>query len=115
MQEFIAFIKEYKEVLIGAVCVLISIISLFIKRKPKTLDDFLVLLKEVCLSLPELINQVEESGHGDRKKFLVQTSAINLMSKKLGRKLTEKEMDVVNSEVAECIEAILSTPQKKGN
>lgn len=114
MKEFISFLEDYKEVLISCLCAILTIIAILVKRKPKTLDDFLLCIKEVSCSLPELINSVECVGLGSTKKKKVEQACLNLMSSKLGRRLSDTEMELCLREFDSSIEAILSTPQKKG-
>ena len=64
--------------------------------------------------LPKWINETEkDGGTPDQKKVSVLNKALNFVSKKLGRKLTEEESSYVITQSSEKIEEILETPQKK--
>lgn len=113
MQEIIRILQDYKEVIIGVLCVFLSFIAILVKRKPKTIDDFLLIVKEVCVSLPDLINSVEMPGNGFSKKVKVENCSLVLVRKALGRELSKTEREFALKEIDSSIEAILSTPQKK--
>lgn len=113
MSAFIEFLKEYKEVLVSGFCLISTIVLILIKRRPKTIDDFLMIVDEVCLSLPTLINKVECVGNGLAKKKEVRSSALGVISKQLGRSLSESEISFALKTIDSSIEDILSTPQKK--
>lgn len=114
MIEFISFIKEYKEVILSSVCLILTLICILVKRKPKTIDEFYLLMDEVIVKLPSFINSVEVSGNGLDKKRKVLSSALSLLTKKLGRDLSIAESEYFVSKISNSIEMILSTPQKKG-
>lgn len=114
MNNFIQFFSEYKEVLIGGLTLIVTIILLFIKRRPKTIDDFLWLVDNVCAYvLPSAIAKVEIPGNGLAKKKEVRDVALSVITKKLCRTLTDSEKSLALKTIDESIEAILSTPQKK--
>lgn len=113
MTEFIEFCREYGVYLLTFACFVVEIIFIFIKRKPKTIDDFLFCLNEIRVFVPDLIKQVETPGNGDVKKATVIKVCGELLEKKLGRKITEKECAVLSNLVGQDIEAVLSTPKKK--
>lgn len=112
--DFLDFLNAYKEVLIGSFCVLLTLLSILLKRKPKTIDDFLLCLDEVGLAVPKLVSSVECSGEGFRKKTAVISSAEKILSKKLGRNLSSTEKEYFNTFISNCIEEVLTAPQKKG-
>lgn len=110
-----AIFKEYGVYMFLGLIFVIELLILIIKRKPKTLDEFLTILHEVAANrLPVLINQVEKPGLGSEKKEFVRVGAYRLVKKHLGRDLSPKEIEVFNSYICDAIEMILSTPQKKG-
>ena len=113
MKTFLEIITEYKIEIISGLCLLISVISLIVKRKPKSIEDFLYILDEVVIQLPRAISDVERPGDGLKKKNEVYEWAINRIASKLGRKLDNTELKMASSAILSQIESILSTPQKK--
>lgn len=107
------FIKENKELIISALTLLFTILALCIKRKPKTLDDFTLVVSEVLSVVPVLCSKVERVGEGASKKNEVLASSLELVRQRLGRKLSSKERDIVINKVSEQIEEVLKAPQKK--
>ena len=114
MNEFVKFIREYGVYILESLTFVCFVITLFIKRRPKTLDDFLYCLSEVRSNLPAFISKVECPGNGSTKKAAVLKAADSMLSHKLGRKTTKKESEIAANLFSSDIEAILSTPQKKG-
>lgn len=113
MQDFLNFLNAYKEVIISIFACLLTIICIFAKRRPKTLDDFLMIVDEALLQVPTFINKVECPGNGADKKSLVVGSVSSLVSRKLGRKLSDSERDYLLIQASDTIESVLSTPTKK--
>lgn len=110
---FLDFLREYKDTLIGVVCLLSTILCILLKRKPKTLDEFLSCLTEVLNKVPEMIISVERAGAGQEKKREVMKSCRELLAKKLSRDLSEQEVKLLDNYVSSEIELVLSTPRKK--
>lgn len=113
MNEVIQFIKDYWTYISVVILVLFDLIVLLVKRRPKTLDDFKVIVSESLCRLPDMINYVEVPGQGAEKKAKVKTLLIGLVEKRLGRVLTKKENSLVEELSDSQIEAILTTPTKK--
>lgn len=114
MENFVNFLIEYKEILVSALGVLLTLIFVIIKRRPKSIDEFLSVLYEVAAILPDLINKVESPGLGEEKKIAVMSTARKLVQKKIGRPLSNDEISHCEVFIGSMIESILSTPQKKG-
>ena len=110
----IDFLKEYKEVLVSGLVVILTLICMLIKRKPKTIEEFALILNSVLNELPSLINKVEIPGNGLAKKKEVRSLAISLCEAKLGRHLSPLEEDIAFVNIDKQVEDILTTPQKKG-
>ena len=110
----IEFLKEYKEVLVSCLAVILTFICMFVKRKPKTIEEFILILASVLNELPTLINKVEVPGNGLAKKKEVRSLAISLCEAKLGRHLSSHEEDIAFVNIDKQVEDILTTPQKKG-
>lgn len=119
LMDYVNFIKEYGALILAAVSVVVGVIAAIIKRRPKTLDDFKQAVFQVIEDLPVYINLCEDqcsmlSSQGSVKKALCLTSACNALKSILGRSLSKTEGDYAVAEFSKSIEAILSTPQKKG-
>lgn len=111
------FLKEYKEVLVSGLAVILTIICMIIKRKPKTIDEFAKILDDVCLGVPAVVSKQEEvygSGHGLSKKKDSYEVLYNRFVSRLGRKLSEDEEFIVFNRINKQIEDVLEAPQKKG-
>ena len=115
MSSFVEFLKEYWFQLATGLFFIVEVVLLVIKRKPKSIDDFKLVLEEVLAVVPELVISRERPGEGSTKKLEVITSCISLISSKLGRKLTDSEKGLITAQVAAKIETVLSTPTKKEN
>lgn len=115
MTEFVNFCREYGLYILHVLSLIIGVIFIIIKRKPKTVDDFLYCLNEIRLLVPQVVNEVECPGNGESKKAAVIECLINLFEKTLGRKTTEKEKEIAANLLSSDIEVVLSTPQKKEN
>lgn len=114
MNNFIQFLSDYKCLLVSGLTLILTIILLFIKKRPKTIDDFLWLVDYVCAYvLPSAISKAEFPGNGLAKKKEVMDVALSVITKKLGRTLSDSEKSLALKFIDESIEAILSTPQKK--
>lgn len=110
----VEFLQAYWFYLYAFIVVFFDILILVIKRRPKTLDDFTLILNESCsVFLPVLINKFEEPGNGENKKIHVIDSMRSIIFKRLGRKMCSREEKIFNEYVSDRIESILSTPQKK--
>lgn len=112
--DYVNFIKEYGGLIFSALLILLDVIILLIKRRPKTLDDFLYCLKSAVEVLPGLISHVERPGDGASKKSDVIQYAMAIIEKDLGRTLSDTEYQFAYGQLSNQIECILSTPTKKG-
>lgn len=115
MTEFIEFLKLYWRELLVGVCFVLEIIFIFIKRKPKSVDEFKAACDEVVGLIPTLVNSVERPGHGEEKKILVISRAISLFERLIGRKLSDAEKLAAEKRFSDTIELVLTTPVKKGS
>lgn len=113
MDSFINFLREYKELLVSSLAVLLTFICILLKRKPKTLDDFTFALSDVLNTVPSLVAKVEEPKNGEAKREKVLSASLRLMSSSLQRALTSQERSIVIKSVSEQIESVLTAPQKK--
>lgn len=102
------------ELILALITLIITIILIFIRLKKRGLSISDILIGLVTGMLPKWINETEkDGGTPDQKKVSVLNKALNFVSKKLGRKLTEEESSYVITQSSEKIEDILETPQKK--
>lgn len=111
--EFVEYLKEHPELIASVICVVLSTILLFIKRRPKSLDEFTAILSDVCTLVAAKVKNVEVPGHGIEKREKVISSCIQDMSKRLKRKLSPHEEAVIRLEVSEQIEDVLDAPHRK--
>ena len=107
------FLKSYGELIASGILFVMAVITLIVKRRPKTVDDFVQMIALVVEQLPTMIDSVERPGDGVLKKDEVLNAALKLAYKILGRNLTDNEINTVRKKVGDQIEAILSTPHKK--
>lgn len=108
------FVKDYGLYILQAIAVIIGFITIFCKKRPKTLNDFMDCIYQCQAMLPTLISSVERPGDGALKKEEVLLASLGKASLILGRKLSSDEIRVFNKCMSESIEDILSTPTKKG-
>lgn len=113
MSQFLSFIKENKELIISALTLALTLVCVLVKRKPKTLDEFTLAVSDVVSCVAVLVSKVEKPGEGQSKKNEVLNIALHLVSQKLGRKLSNKEREILIDKVSEQIEEVLKAPQKK--
>lgn len=113
MDTFIEFIKSHWTFVITLAVALLEIVFIFIKRKPKSIDEFKLALEEVKAIVPELVISRERPGDGLTKKLEVEVSAKKLIERRLGRGLSAKECLLVKEAIGDKVETVLSTPTKK--
>lgn len=117
LKVIIAFLKEWGsllQIIISATALILTVIIVFVKLRKKGLSLADILLGLLLGELPKWISEAEEvGGTGEQKKVSVLNKALNYVTKKLGRKLTEEESTFIVSQSADKIEEILATPQKK--
>lgn len=105
----IDFLKDNWRLILEGTLVVISFVFCVFRKKPVKIVDF---VKEFILEvLPKLIRVAEEEFEvgSDKKKFVLDTLA--RYAKENGFELT----DSLRKFASDQIEAILSTPKKKGS
>lgn len=110
METVIQFICDYWRE-IASCCALIITVLLYVFRKRPSFNGVDKIKEDVLEILPVLINQVEENGNGQRKKYAV-VELVKLYVKK------HYKIDIpvyLLDWLENSIESILSTPQKKGD
>lgn len=116
MQTFVNFIKEYGSIIIAALSVIVGIVAILVKKRPKTLDEFCSIVNEVLSDVPYMVSIQEcryGAGHGNEKKTAVLVEAMHQITSKLGRKLSSEESDACLSKVSSMVEEVLDAPEKK--
>lgn len=101
----------FKLIVLGAFCI-INLILVLCKKKPAS-NLIEEIFSKVVAYLPGLISKVERPGEGSQKKLEVVEASLALMSKLLGRQLTEDEKIHYALKFSTQIEAILYAPTKK--
>ena len=113
MNEIIDFCRQNLVLIVSIATLVAEIIFVIIKRRPKTLDDFIFALNEVRSSISLLVERVEVPGNGSEKKQSVIDGALTVLSRLLGRELSEKEKVYAVKLFDVDIENVLSAPTKK--
>lgn len=113
--EILEFLKEWNPIIVPGLVLILDLLIIFLKRRPKTLDDFENCLKDVLNILPSYIRDVECEGHGDEKKKKVVRNSLSLLERRLGRNLSIRENRYAEKAISGQVENVLSTPQKKGD
>lgn len=112
--EFFSYLGEHPELVASVVLFVISLLTIILKKKPTTVDDFLVCVSETVNLVPTLVKSVEIPGNGVKKKTEVMVKAQEIAKRFLKRDLSASEIDILNKRVSDAIERVLEAPQKKG-
>lgn len=108
------FIKTYWKLIVALILVVLDIVLIVIKKRPfKVVDAVTATISDI---LPKLILDAEAEypqGHGDLKLELVVQLCKNFLISSLG--LTASEVERYEAYIKLRVEAILSTPKKKGD
>lgn len=113
MENFVNFLKEYKELLVSVLCVILTFVGILVKRKPKTLDEFIACVDDVLTGVPSYVWFVERPGDGAAKKSEVIDMCKADLQRKLGREMTSMEFKYFIEHIDEAIEMTLKAPHKK--
>lgn len=114
MDNIINFITSYHQIIIGVLLIVLSIVSMLVKRKPKTLDDFISFVQEALNAVPDWMIKVERPGDGAQKLMEVQNLAYRYVKFRLGRKLTDQEIAYLEREVEKQVGSVMSAPSIAG-
>ena len=113
MEEFKQFLIQNWQLLASACLFIMATIIGIIRMKRKGCNFSDIVSGLLVEQLPIWISMAEASKKGgEQKRVEVLNQAINFAAKKLGRSLTQEEIDYVIAYATEKIEAILATPQK---
>lgn len=119
MENVLNFIKDNWSFISTAILGTLSLILMIIKRKPKKYDEFVSCVSRVISSMPGFINAAEEfkepDENGQDKKAAVIGWCFQKMENLIKRELTDDEELYCYKTFSYYVEAILSTPQKKGD
>lgn len=112
MQDFVTFLVEHWQLLLGAFLCLCSLVVSLIKKRPSAynLGDYVRL---ICAQfLPEYIKDAEATNMtGARKRELVLSKCIK--SLKGFCRCSDKDLEEAYVAFADQLEEILTTPRKK--
>ena len=115
MEEFKEFLIHNWQLLASAVLFIIATVIGIIRMKKKGMTFQEILSGILMEQIPLWVSMAEtDGGTGEQKRVEVLNKALNYCASKIGRQLSQAESDMIISYVSEKIEAILSTPQKKG-
>lgn len=109
---FLQILEKYSQVILSAISIILIFVTMLIKRRPKTFDDFIGVVSEACLQVPLLTAAVEQPGHGEEKKQTVIQSVVHSVNTKLKRQMTSSEEAYVRDKAALQIEMSLSSPKR---
>lgn len=113
MNQFVEFMRDNWKFVVALVFCIVEIVFIFVKRKPKSIDDFKCVLAEVESIVPELVISRERPGEGELKKKEVIGSCIKLVERRLGRGLSDNEKSLIESSIDKKVEVVLTTPTRK--
>lgn len=115
MAEFKEFLIHNWQLLASGVLFIIATVIGIIRMKKKGMTFQEILSGILMEQIPLWVSMAEtDGGTGEQKRVEVLNKALNYCASKLGRQLSQAESDMIISYVSEKIEAVLSTPQKKG-
>lgn len=114
MEKFLEILVNYKAEIVSAAVFILGVITLCIKRRPKSVDEVLEIVHGVGCLVPYYVSAVEVPGDGDAKKTQVISMCISAVKKKLKRPLSNQEIVEFSDYFGQQVEAVLETPQKKG-
>lgn len=106
------FVKSYWREILEVVLLLVSVIILIV-RKPVSSSVKDSIESNLLKSLPQFIDFVECPGNGSTKLNRVIGLGLKFVISKIGRSLTDDEIDYWTKFITDSVEAILSSPQKK--
>ena len=102
------------DVLLGIIVFIGTFILIVVKLKRRGLSFSDIIMALLTKEIPAWIRKAEkEGGTSEQKKVSVLNTALNYVSKKLGRKLNEEESSLVITQASDSLEDVLDTPQKK--
>lgn len=110
---FVDYLLEHPELIASSILFVLTLILMFIKRRPKSLDEFVMLLDDVCKSIPEWTSAVESPGNGVQKREKVISLGLSAMANAMKRPLTDRECAVCRITFSDQIEKVLDAPHRK--
>lgn len=113
MEEFLSFCRSHLDLIASLLTLIVSVILVLIKRRPKTIDDFVFALNEIRTQVSIFCERVEVPGNGIEKKNKVIDLSLAMLSRLIGRELSGKEIDYASKLISSDIENVLNAPTKK--
>ena len=107
------FLKCYWRELASLLCLVGSLV-IFLIKKPVTSSLDSDILSNLAVLICGWMKSVEAPGNGDYKKSTVINLALRWIKKRLGRDLSEDEVNYWSKRISVLIELFLTTPTKKG-
>ena len=112
MEEISKFLVTNWQPIFSAFLSVVAVIIVLIKKRP-TASSLTHYLEAIVSTLPSLINKAEKTGLTGSRKFTdVLGNCMHLLHKLV--KTSEEDDKLAKEYFTDAIEAILSTPQKKG-
>lgn len=111
------FLVKYWQYISIAVLVVLDIVTMIIKKRPKKFDEINQLITEAIAKIPGFVIQAEETGKdidGADKKQLVLGWCFTFIENVLKRDLTGSEELYCYKALSYFIESVLTAPTKKG-
>lgn len=118
MNTFIEFLVRYWQFISTGILFVITLIAIFVKRRPKTLDDFYSCLNDTLCLVPIYVKVAEDtygSGNGNLKKKFVINELFERFKRAMKRAPSESEEDRAIFAIESQLESVLAAPQKKGD
>lgn len=114
MEKFLEILTEYKAEIASVVLFILGVITLIVKRRPKSVDEVLSILYGVGSQVSAFVSAVEVPGEGSWKKEQVISMCLLEVRKRLKRPLSQQEMTDFSEYFGSLVESVLEAPQKKG-
>lgn len=112
MEKFSQFLVDNWQYISSAIAAIFSIIIIIIKKRPKTLDDFVEALNYSLTLVPQQCAVVEHDGDGSEKKRQVVKFAVNSVRNSLHRELTDAEVALIEKRASVLVEDVLDAPHR---
>lgn len=111
--DFLNFLKEYYQLILSGLSIVVAIILLLCKKKPDA-NLFKTIFVDLLEYVPDAIKIAERTGKtGAEKKAYVMTLLAKFLDVRLTGLSFEEKSDLL-AELSDYVENVLSTPQKKG-
>ena len=113
--KIVDILVEYWQYISIGILVIFDVIYIIIKKRPKHYDEFVDAVRDCLIKVPVFIKNVEGVyDSGLERKDQCMSLLLTYIQTKLGRNLSEKELDYFIHSVSWMVESVLETPTKKG-